>query len=93
MATVVLSEQANDDLAHIFEFIAKRNPAHASRRVQTLMDGLHILQTMPLIGRALPDGRRELLLGKRPEGFLARYRYVSELDTIFVLTIESQRRN
>jgi toxin ParE1/3/4 len=93
MATVVLTEHANDDLAHIFEFIAQRNPAHASRLVRTLMDGLHILQTMPLIGRALPDGRRELLLGKRPEGYVARYRYVGELDTVFILAIESQRRN
>lgn len=93
MASVVLTDQANGDLASIFEFIALRNPTHAAKLIHRLASGLRILQTMPFLGRPAADGTRQLLLGKRPEGYIAHYRYVRDLDTVFVLAIESQRRN
>jgi plasmid stabilization system protein ParE len=93
MATVVLTDQANDDLVNIFEFIALRNPSHAAKLVHRLATSLHILQAMPLLGRPGAGGKRELLLGKRSEAYIARYRYADDLDTVFVLAIESQRRN
>ena len=36
-------------------------------------------------------GKRELVIGRRAHGYVALYRYVSEVDTVFVLAIRSQR--
>lgn len=34
---------------------------------------------------------RELVIGHRSHGYLARYCYVAEIDTVFVLVVHSQR--
>ena len=37
------------------------------------------------------DELRELVIGKRTHGYVALYRYVAALDTVFVLALRSQR--
>lgn len=34
---------------------------------------------------------RELIIGRGSRGYVALYRYVPEIDTVFVLAIRSQR--
>jgi len=46
----------------------------------------------PLIGRPAAGDLRELVIGRRARGYVALYRYVPEIDVIFVLTIRSQRK-
>ena len=50
-----------------------------------------MLETNPLIGRPAENGKRELVIGRRSHGYVALYRYVAEIDTVFVLAIRAQR--
>ena len=45
----------------------------------------------PLIGRPVYADKRELVIGRRARGYVALYRYVAEIDTVFVLALRSQR--
>lgn len=45
----------------------------------------------PLIGRRVRADLRELVIGRRAHGYVALYRYVAELDTVFVLAIRAQK--
>jgi plasmid stabilization system protein ParE len=51
----------------------------------------HVLAHNPLIGRPVSGGKRELVIGRKAQGFLALYQYVDEIDTVFVLAVRSQR--
>jgi toxin ParE1/3/4 len=44
-----------------------------------------VLETNPLIGRPARRSRRELIIGRPTRGYIALYRYVSEIDTILGL--------
>jgi hypothetical protein len=44
-----------------------------------------------LIGRPVSAGTRELVIGRRARGYVAVYRYIEVVDTVFVLAIRSQR--
>lgn len=50
-----------------------------------------MLEHNPCVGRPLPGGNRELVIGRRAHGYLALYRDVEEIDTVFVLAIRSRR--
>ena len=50
-----------------------------------------MLEQNPLIGRPVPDDKRELVIGRRSRGYVALYRYVAKIDTVFVLALRSQR--
>jgi plasmid stabilization system protein ParE len=50
-----------------------------------------VLETNPLIGRPAESGKRELVIGRRSHGYVALYRYVAEIDTVFVLAVRAQR--
>lgn len=47
--------------------------------------------TDPLIGRPVSVDTRELVIGRRARGYVALYRYIEQIDTVFVLAIRSQR--
>ena len=44
-----------------------------------------------MIGRPTSPDMRELVIGRRSHGFVALYRYVPDLDIVFVLALRSQR--
>lgn len=44
-----------------------------------------------MIGRPVHTDKRELVIGRRSHGYVALYRYVVEIDTVFVLALRSQR--
>ncbi|MFB1030945.1 MAG: type II toxin-antitoxin system RelE/ParE family toxin [Thauera sp.] len=52
---------------------------------------LEVLVQNPLIGRLVANAKRELVIGRRSHGYVALYRDVPEIDTVFVLAIRSQR--
>lgn len=45
----------------------------------------------PQIGHPANNDKRELVIGRRSHGYVALYRYVAEVDTVFVLAVRSQR--
>ncbi len=43
--------------------------------------------------RPVKDGKRELVIGKGVRGYVALYRYLAEVDTVFILAIRAQRES
>ena len=55
------------------------------------MTRVGLLTHSPLIGRPVRGGKRELVIGKDSRGYVALYRFLARIDTVFVLAIRSQR--
>lgn len=91
MAQIVLSPEISADFERILNHLLEHDAMRAEDRVDAIIAALEVLESSPLIGRPVESGMRELVIGKRSAGFVALYRYVSELDTVFVLAVRAQR--
>jgi hypothetical protein len=61
------------------------------QRIGEIIIALDVLEHNPLIGRPVANGKRELVIGRRAQRHLARYRYLPEIEIVFVLAIRSHR--
>lgn len=59
-------------------------------QVAEIVQAVDVLATSPLIGRPVEGGKRELVIGRGSSGYIALYRYVVELDTVFLLAVRGQ---
>jgi toxin ParE1/3/4 len=91
MARIELAPGVADDLDRIFDHLAQRDLRNAAARVGEIIQALSVLETSPHIGRPARRGKRELIIGRRAQGYVALYRYVPDIDTVFVLAVRSQR--
>lgn len=57
-----------------------------------LNNAIQILAHSPLIGRKVKDGKRDLVSGQGSRGYMALYRFVPQINTVFALALRSQRR-
>ena len=65
--------------------------ADAPSRIEAITPAIDVLERNPLIGRPVRADLRELVTGRRARGYVALYRYVAELDTLFVLAIRGEK--
>ena len=91
MASVRLSSRALRDLERIFEFVAEGDPGRALQTVQHIREAVMILARHPLIGRAVDDGHRDLVISHGRMTYLARYRWYAGSDTVLVLAARHAR--
>lgn len=91
MARIELAPEVAGDFERILEHLATYRAEQPELRVGEIIDALDVLESNPLIGRPTATGKRELVIGRRSHGYLALYRYVTEIDTVFVLGVRSQR--
>lgn len=91
MARVELSSGVADDLDRIFDHLARYEADAIASRIREIIQAIAALEHNPLIGRPAPGDKRELVIGRRSRGYVALYRYVAEIDTVFVLALRSQR--
>ena len=91
MARTELAPELTEDFDRILEHLASSHVENPALRVVEIITALDVLEQNPLIGRPVANGKRELVIGRRSSGYLALYRYVAEVDTVFVLAIRSQR--
>lgn len=91
MAKIELMPEVGDDFERIFAHLMQHDVADLSSRIPEIIQALSILEHNPLIGRPVSEDKRELVIGHRSHGYVALYRYIDEIDTIFVLAIRSQR--
>ena len=91
MSRIELAPQSGDDLDRILDHLIEHEAADAKSRVEDIMRAIDVLERNPLIGRLVRADLRELVIGRRAHGYVALYRYVSELDTVFVLAIRGQK--
>lgn len=91
MARIEHAPEVADDFDRILEHLLEHEVADARSRIEDIIRAVDVLEHNPLIGRAVRAGLRELVIGQRARGYIALYRYVAELDTIFVLAIRGQK--
>jgi plasmid stabilization system protein ParE len=93
MAQIELAEEIAEDFERIVDHLMAYEISDASDRLDEILNALDVLERNPLIGRLLRNELRELVIGRRSRGYVALYRYVPELETVFVLAIRSQQES
>jgi plasmid stabilization system protein ParE len=91
VARVELAPEIGDDLDRILEHVFEHQVADAHSRIEDIIRAIDVLERNPLIGRPVRADLRELVIGRHARGYVALYRYVAELDTVFVLAIRGQK--
>lgn len=91
MSRVELAAGVADDFERILEHLSDHEAEDPAARIGEIIDAIDVLGTSPLIGRPAAGDLRELIIGRRSRGYVALYRYVPELDAVFVLAVRHQR--
>jgi toxin ParE1/3/4 len=91
MARVELAPEVLDDFDRFIDHLIQFEVEGAPARIAEIIEALQILAHSPLIGRKVKGGKRELVIGQDSRGYVALYRFVSDMDTVFVLAVRSQR--
>jgi plasmid stabilization system protein ParE len=91
MSRVEIAPEVGEDFDRIFDHLALYGVDQAPARIGEIIQAFNVLETNPLIGRPAGRDMRELIIGRGSRGYVALYRYVAEIDTVFVLAVRSQR--
>ncbi|MFO1403554.1 MAG: type II toxin-antitoxin system RelE/ParE family toxin [Azonexus sp.] len=91
MSRIELAPEVRDDVDRILDHLDQYRVDNPPARIHEIVEAIGVLETNPLIGRPAENGKRELVIGRRSHGYVALYRYVAEIDTVFVLAIRAQR--
>lgn len=91
MARIELAAELVEDFDRILEHLARHEAGDPPSRIREIIEAIDVLEHNPFIGRPVDENTRELVIGRRSRGYLALYRYVAEIDTVFVLALRSQR--
>lgn len=93
MARIELAPEVVDDLDRFLDHIARYDAVDTTKRIEEIIEAIQILAHSPQIGGPVRDGKRELVIGKGARGYVALYRYLAELDTVFILAVRAQRES
>jgi toxin ParE1/3/4 len=91
MSRIELAPEVRDDLDRILEHLFAHQGVDAPSRIEDIIKAIDVLERSPLIGRPVRADLRELVIGRRARGYVALYRYVAELDTVFGLAVRGQK--
>ena len=91
MSRIELAPEVREDFDRILDHLDQYLVDNPAARIHEFVEAFGVLDTNPLIGRPAENGKRELMIGRRTHGYVALYRYVAEIDTVFVLGIRAQR--
>ena len=93
MTRIEMAPEVFDDFDRFFDYIAEFDVGAAPQRIGEILEAIQILSHSPLIGRPVKDGKRELVIGRSTRGYVALYRYVAVIDTVFLLAMRAQRES
>jgi plasmid stabilization system protein ParE len=91
MARIELAPELQDDFDRNFDHLAQCDLDNAAAQVRETVQAFDVLETNPLVGRPASGNERERIIGRRSRGFVALYRHAPEIDTVFILAVQSQR--
>ena len=91
MSRIELAPELGEDFDRILDHLAKHGVDDPPSRVREIIHAIDVLEHNPFIGRPVNGNKRELVIGRRSRGYVASYRYVVVIDTVFVLALRSQR--
>ena len=86
-----LAPEVREDFDRILDHLADYEAENSELRIREIVNAFDVLEHNPRIGRPVAKGKRELVIGRRSHGYIALYRYIAEIDTVFVLAVRSQR--
>jgi len=90
MTSIELAPEICEDFQRILDHLMDFQVENSGQRIEEIIEAINILSNNPLIGRPAASGQRELIIGRRSHGYIALYRYIPYIDTVFVLAIRSQ---
>jgi len=93
MTRIELAPEVLEDFDRIVDQLLHHQVEDIPARMAGIMQALDILTHSPLIGRPAKAGQRELLIGRNSRAYVALYRFVPDIDTVFVLALRSQRES
>ena len=91
MSVIELAAEVGEDFERILDHLALYQVENSGQRILEIIEAINVLEHNPLIGRPVANDKRELVIGRRSRGYVALYRYIAEMDVVFVLAIRSQR--
>jgi plasmid stabilization system protein ParE len=92
LTRIELAPEVAGDLDRIFDHLTRHDAQNVADRIREIVDAISVLEGSPMIGRPAGAGLRELIVGnRRSGGYIALYRHVAAIDTVFVLAVRSQR--
>lgn len=89
MPRLELAGEIVEDFERIFSHLEQYDLSSVPGRIHEMVEAISVLEHNPLIGRPAPGDLRELVIGRDARGYVALYRYIPEIDTVFVLAIRS----
>ena len=93
MVRIELAPGVLDDIDRFIDHLEQHQIADVANRVEEILEAIQILSRSPLIGRPVAGGKRELIIGKGNRGYVALYRYLAGIETVFVLALRAQRES
>ncbi|MEI7843847.1 MAG: type II toxin-antitoxin system RelE/ParE family toxin [Gallionellaceae bacterium] len=91
MSHIELASEVGDDFERILEHLAQYQVENSALRIREIIEAINVLEHNPMIGRPANNDKRELVIGRGSHGYVALYRYIVEIDTVFVLAVRSQK--
>ena len=91
MSHIELAPEVGDDFERILDHLAQYQVENPALRIRGIIEAINVLEHNPMIGRPANNNKRELVIGRRSHGYVALYRYIVEIDTVFVLAVRSQK--
>ena len=91
MSRIELAPEVGEDFDRILDHLAQHQVENPLLRIREIIEALNVLQHNPMIGRPAHNDKRKLVIGRSSHGYVALYRYIVEIDTVFVLAVRSQQ--
>ena len=91
MSRIELAPEVGDDFDRILDHLAEYQVENPVLRIRESIEALNVLEHNPMIGHPANNDKRELVIGRSSHGYVALYRYIAEIDTVFVLAVCNQQ--
>jgi toxin ParE1/3/4 len=91
LSRIELAPEVADDFDRTLDHLAEFNAKDRAERIDEIIQAIGVLENNPLIGRPVVGKMNELIIGRDAHGYVALYRYIAAIDTVFVLAIRAQR--
>lgn len=93
MPRLILTSQAIDDLERVANFLAEKSPEAADRAKAVIAEHIEKIQRFPTIYRPVltQTDRREVVIAFGSYGYVMRYHYDPEADTVAIINVWHQK--
>lgn len=87
MTVIESAPEIQEDFDRILDHLFDHEANDPVARIEEIVRAIDVSHLNPLIGRPTSHNMRELVISRRPKGYVALYTYIEEIDTVFVLAI------